>query len=587
LIEPLHILLNRRRRLRMALLLGGLLLGGLLEMISIGSIPAFVALLVAPERLFTLLPENDLTIGMVNMEPATLVFTGALFLAGLFFVKNLYLAGLIYAEQRLIRDVNITVSLRLLRAYLYAPYVFHLQHNPAKLIRKITYDSVQAVQVISGAMRIMRECLVLLVVFALLMLMDPLVSLAIFLLLGATTSVFYLRVRQTLAARGRLEQQHRAAQLKAVNQGLGAIKDAKVMGREASILKEYEQETRGLQRQQLYLRVVSEFPKLFLEATAISAVLVVSVIFMLLERPAQEMLPVLTLLAVAVVRMIPAFNGISWVLSSMRFQLPCLETVCRELTRLQDPAGEQELNNEPNTAADADRQPLQKAISLENVWFRYPEAADETLRGISLTIAAGESVALVGPSGSGKSTLVDIILGLLSPTAGQVLVDGEDIHNRLASWQRQIGYIPQDIYLLDDTIRRNIAFGLDNQEIDEVAVNEAIRAAQLEEFVATLSLGLDTVIGNRGVRLSGGQRQRVGIARALYHKPKVLVMDEATSALDNDTEREVIVAINRLRGELTLIMVAHRLTTVEGCDRVYTLSSGALFYGDTADNPVG
>ncbi len=569
-IEYLRILLDRRQRWRMALLLAGLLLAGLLEMVSIGSIPAFVGLLVSPERILVLLPEGSLSTRLAAVEPTSLVLAGAVALAGLFIGKNLYLVALINVAQRLVRGVSISVATRLFRAYLYSPYTFHLQHNPARLIRNTTYDSTQAVLVLAGAMRVAREGLVLLVIFFLLLAIDPVVSLAVFLLLGTTAAGFHLLVRKQLSAHGQLVRNHTARQLKAVNQGLGSIKDAKILGREPAILAQFADETRSIHQHQHYQRVMEELPRLFLETIAIGVVLVVSVVFLLLGRPFQEMLPVLSLLAVAVVRLVPAFNVISWGLSNIRFLFPCLESVCRELSEL-----EKHLPSDLATTATAVI-PLRQTITLKNLSFRYPNTGHDALHDISLQIRAGEAVAFIGPSGSGKSTLVDVILGLLPPAAGEVLVDGGDIHENLAAWQRQIGYIPQDIYLLDDSIRRNIAFGLPDNEIDENAVRKAIRAAQLEEFIATLPQGPDTVIGNRGIRLSGGQRQRVGIARALYHNPRVLVMDEATSALDNETEREVIKAINHLRGERTIITVAHRLTTVEECDRVYSLEGGRI-----------
>jgi ATP-binding cassette subfamily C protein len=219
---------------------------------------------------------------------------------------------------------------------------------------------------------------------------------------------------------------------------------------------------------------------------------------------------------------------------------------------------------------------IKHAIQLEEIRYCYPGAASQAIQGISAEINVGEAVAFIGVSGSGKSTLIDILLGLIKPMSGRISVDGIDIHENLPSWQRQIGYIPQDIYLVDESIRHNIAFGLADEEINEEALARAIEAAQLDDFVRRLPQGLSTKVGNRGIRLSGGQRQRIGIARALYYDPSVLVMDEATSALDNETEREVIEAITRLRGRRTIIMVAHRLTTVKNCDRLYVLEEGTV-----------
>jgi ATP-binding cassette subfamily C protein len=335
----------------------------------------------------------------------------------------------------------------------------------------------------------------------------------------------------------------------------------------------FEREVNGVYLHQAFQRVISQIPKPFLEVLAILAVLVVTVTFILLGRSLTEMLPVLALLAVAVVRMVPAFNSITSSLTAIRYQRSSLELVCDELLQFeQTPRSSRSTAQRDSSVIH----PLREAVRLEEVEYVYPNSSQKALDKISLTIRAGEVVALIGSSGAGKSTVVDVILGLLTPVSGRVMIDNWDLQDNPPAWQRQIGYIPQDIYLLDDTIRRNIAFGLVDEAIDEQAVAAALVAAQLDEFIATLPDGLDTVIGNRGIRLSGGQRQRVGIARALYHNPRVLVMDEATSALDNETEREVIAAINRLRGDRTIIMIAHRLTTVRSCDRLYLLDGGRI-----------
>lgn len=563
--QRLNLLLDRRQAIRMALLFAGLLLAAALEMIGLGSIPIFVGLLADPERVLASVPAGTVGNWLAGIEPAALALYGALVLAGIFIVKNIYLAGLAYAEQRIVRDVTASVSNRLFRTYLYSPYAFHLQRNPAKLVRNTTNEAAQAIQLISSAMKMTREILVLVVVFALLLIMDPWVSLSVFLLLGLATGAFYLQVRTTLARRGRYAQQHRARLLKAVNHGLGAIKDAKILGREPYLSAAFDHEVRGLHHQQLYQRMVAELPRLYLETLAVLAIVVVSTTFVLLGRPIQDMLPVLALLAVAVVRLVPAFTVITRALSQMRFQRPSLELVCNELRDMEPNVPVIPRPSARQTAAPDAFQEL----TLDDVHFRYPGASVDALSRVSLNIRRGEAVAFIGPSGSGKSTLVDVILGLLLPTQGQVRVNGVDTRHCLTAWQRRIGYIPQDIYLLDDSIRRNIAFGLGDNDIDDASVANALEAAHLGAFVEGLPEGLDTVIGNRGIRLSGGQRQRLGIARALYHNPQVLVMDEATSALDHETERDVISAINRLRGDRTILMIAHRMTTVAGCDRLY------------------
>ena len=284
-------------------------------------------------------------------------------------------------------------------------------------------------------------------------------------------------------------------------------------------------------------------------------------------REMASIVPLLALFSVAAFRLIPSVNRILSSMSLLRFSLPIINTLYEEL-KVTIP--------EPTVRSTNSVSFFQREISLNSISYTYPGASASALNGLSIIIQKGESVGFIGPTGSGKSTLVDVILGLLTPNAGQVAVDGQDIQQNLRAWQDQIGYVPQSIYLTDDTLRRNVAFGLPNEQIDDAAVRHAIRAAQLEEFVSNLPDGLETFVGERGVRLSGGERQRIGIARALYHDPAVLVLDEATSALDTATESGVMKAVTSLQGIKTILIVAHRLSTVAHCDRLYRLQGGGV-----------
>lgn len=571
-LNKFGVLLTGRQRSQMLLVMTGMFLAALMEMLGIGAIPAFVALLADPSRLLEILPDGPLEEWFRSTDTATVTLYGAIALAGIFLVKNIYIAMLIYAESRVHREVTASVATRLFRAYMYSPYAFHLHHNPAQLIRNVSSEVTQAVNLMSSGVLVLREGLVLVVVFVLLLLMDPLVSLSTFALFGATAGAFYFSVRRALKRRGRLAQAHRGRQLQAIKQGLGAIKDAKILGRERFLVDVFTVEVAGIQRHTFFQKVIMAMPRLFLEVLGVLAIVLVAVVFVLLGRSVESMLPVLALLAVGTVRLVPAFNTITASLTQIRYQYPSLDLVAAELSSL-----EQDAKVGDRCRVHGESGPkLQSAIDIHELQYRYPGANTEALRGISVSIAAGQAVGFIGPSGAGKSTLVDVILGLLQPTAGEVRVDGRNIQDDLAAWQAQIGYVPQSIYLIDDTIRRNVAFGLPDEEIDDAAFTCAMAAAQLDIFVNTLPEGAETLVGDRGVRLSGGQRQRIGIARALYHNPGVLVMDEATSALDSETEREVVTAIGRLRGERTIIIIAHRMTTVRGCDCLFLLDDGCL-----------
>jgi ABC-type multidrug transport system fused ATPase/permease subunit len=353
-----------------------------------------------------------------------------------------------------------------------------------------------------------------------------------------------------------------------LRQGLGGAKDVKLLGRERNFLDVYRLHNAQSAQVSQYQAMSQMLPRLWLELLAVAGLATLVIAMLAQGRNMATLMPTLGLFAAAAFRLMPSVNRVLNAAQVLRFCGPVVN-VLHEEVKLAAP----EPVSSPRAAASAG---FQADIRLVDVAYAYPNAAAQALEGLTLRIRKGESVGFVGPSGSGKSTLVDVVLGLLTPQKGQVLVDSEDIQGKLRTWQDQIGYVPQSIYLTDDTLRRNVAFGLPEDAIDEAAVERAIRAAQLEEFAASLPKGLDTLVGERGVRLSGGQRQRIGIARALYHDPAVLVLDEATSALDTATESGVMQAVIALQGSKTVLIVAHRLSTVAHCDRLYRLEQGRV-----------
>jgi len=570
--DRLFIILQRSDCGRLLLILLGTFIAGLLEMIGFGTIPAFVGLLIDPERLFSLLPASVFTDAVRRLNTAALVLGGAGLLGGVFVLKNFFIVTLVYAEAHLAQSLNASISTRLFDAYLRSPYSFLLQRNPSELIRNLTDDAVYASQYIKALMHLVREVVVSVCILLLMVLVEPVVSLTVFSLFALATASFYLLVHRVLVRRGRLCEAHWSRRVQIITQTFGAVKDAKILGRESHLVELFGKEVRDLQRHETFYDVVSTLPKHSLEALAVLTVFPVAAAFLLLGKPLPSMLPVLALYGVAVMRLVPAMSAINAVLVEIRYRQPAFDLVCAELNSLTNaivpqptkPAGHRRIKK------------LQDAVCLENVHYRYPGAFVDAVCGISLTINAARTVAFIGTSGAGKSTVIDIILGLLTPTSGHVFVDGRDIQDDLPAWQRQIGYVPQDIYLIDDSIRRNIAFGISDADIDDLAVARAVEAAQIESLIQSLPQGLETPVGHEGVRLSGGQRQRIAIARALYHDPSVLVMDEATNALDEETEYDVMDGVRKLHGDKTVIIVAHRRSTIEGCDRVFRFEDGRL-----------
>jgi ABC-type multidrug transport system fused ATPase/permease subunit len=344
------------------------------------------------------------------------------------------------------------------------------------------------------------------------------------------------------------------------------VKDIKMLGREKYFLDQFSLHNEAVANIGKRQNVMQSLPRLWLEWLAIFGLAAMVLSMLLRDKPLEALVPTLGLFAAAAFRLMPSVNRILGAIQGLRYAQPVIDTLYAEVRMLGG-------NSRP-----ASNLPVRflKSIHLKDISFSYNEASVKTLSDINLTIVHGSTIGFVGSSGAGKSTLIDIILGLLAPTNGQVLVDGCDIQTGLSCWQNQIGYVPQSIYLTDDTLRRNVAFGIPEDRIDNQAVQSAVKIAQLTDYIARLPDGLDTMVGERGIRLSGGQRQRIGIARALYHDPEVLVLDEATSALDVMTEGEVIDEVKALRGTKTILIIAHRLTTHSGCDKIYRIKQGHL-----------
>ncbi|MFN3597695.1 MAG: ABC transporter ATP-binding protein [Rubricoccaceae bacterium] len=568
-LRKLGYLFSARDQRNGAILFVLMFVGSALEVVGIGSIPLFVALIADPQRLTANPIVNRFVSALGITDQTSLVLWGAALLVVVFAIKNSYTIFLAGISSRYTQHRRVEIQQRLFRAYLYSPYTYHLGHNSTRLLHTLDRD---AEKVISGAfapvLNITREVIMMTLTAMLLFLVEPTISVVMIGMLGVVSFSYFQLIKPRIARLAKLSQYHHRAQMKAVQQGLHGIKDTKVLGREHYFIGEYKVSAYIRAKEAHQLAVTQAVPRLLLETVVVVAMLFVSGLMVWQGRAPQEIVPVLTLLAVAAVRMIPSFNILSSSFASLKNGEPAIDSVIEDLRELDGSSVPPPRNMTPLS--------FQSEIRFDNVRFRYPNAEVDALQGLSLTIPRGASVAFVGSSGAGKTTAVDILLGLLEPREGRLLIDGVDITGNTRGWQRQIGYIPQHIYLIDDSLRRNVAFGRKDDEIDDARVWEALEQAQLRELAESLPEGLDTVIGERGVRFSGGQRQRVGIARALYGRPDVLVMDEATSALDNVTERYIVEALERLHGEQTIIVVAHRLSTVRNCDILFLLDGGVL-----------
>jgi ATP-binding cassette, subfamily B, bacterial PglK len=561
-------LLSRQARWRWAALVPFALAAAAAEAVGAGAAFGLITILGEPARAATLPVASWIHARLPWQDDASVIAAFTLLVMAFYIARNALLAGVAWVQEQALSLSVRQLSRRLLAAYLAAPYAFHFRHNSAGLIHRVT-DAVHSVfrGVLGSLVNVACEALVVAGIVAILALTAPGVTLVAVVVVGGLLLLPLLLSRHATARWGRAVARLDGETLQTLQQSLGGVKEVKLTGRESFFLAQFDERVAGAARLRSRYTTVAATLRIGVETTFVCGLLAVSLLLTL--RSGTAALPLLGLYAYAGFRVIPSANRIMMYVSELRYSRAWIHDLRDDLAALPAPA-----------PATEPGEPIRftRAVALERVSYTYADAdeADRVLADVDLTIARGESIGIVGPSGAGKSTLVDLLLGLLTPTAGRITVDGRDIAGALRSWQRHIGYVAQEPFVLDDTIRRNVAFGVSDAEIDDRRVTAALTLTQLGDFVAGLPRGLDTLLGERGARLSGGQRQRVAIARALYHEPEVLVFDEATSALDTPTERELIAALEALRGVKTLVIIAHRLTTVRRCDRLAVLRDGRL-----------
>jgi ABC-type multidrug transport system fused ATPase/permease subunit len=571
-LKKLLDLLTPHERKRAGLLLGMILVMALLDMLGVASIMPFIAVLANPELVET----NAILKTVYTVSSNFGVDTPEQFLFALGIGVFLLLVGSLafkalttYVQLRFTLMREYSIGKRLVEGYLHQPYSWFLNRHSADLGKTILSEVSNVTDGgITPTMNLIAQGTVAIALLMLLIVMDPKLALIVGLTLAAVYSLIFRTTSALLARMGTERVKANQERFVVVSEAFGAAKEVKVGGLEYAYIQRFAGPAQTYARYQASAQVISQLPRFALEAIAFGGMLLVMLYLMAQSGGFASALPIIALYAFAGYRLMPALQQVYGALTQLRFSGPALDALHKDLMSLQ-PTGPYQ--QQPAL-------PLNQVITLNNIVYRYPNAAIPALKGISLTIPARSTVGLVGATGSGKTTTVDLILGLLDAQEGTLAIDGQPItdHNKRA-WQRAIGYVPQQIYLADDTVAANIAFGIEPEQIDQAAVERAAKIANLHEFVTNdLPQGYATTVGERGVRLSGGQRQRIGIARALYHKPQVLILDEATSALDNLTEQAVMEAVNNLGHDITIILIAHRLSTVRQCDQIYLLERGEV-----------
>lgn len=564
-LSTLWAILSPTERVEAIGLVGIMLVSVLLEMLGVGIVVPALAFMTGDAASLSS-PETGAWIEWLGgSSQMRLVAIGLLAFLALYAFKTVFLLFSAWRQVRFVSRVQADVARRLFTVYLTQPWTFHLQRNSAELVRNIS-DVPMFAQTGLGLLATLAESMVLFGILGLLVWFEPVGALVVGGLMAGATWILEKTVRQRLVRWGESYQHHSNLVYKLMLEGFNGAKDVKIRGCEKHFVNRFSKHRGAQVLAQGRLLLVNQVPRLWYELLAVAALCALTAILAWQGKSSTAMIPTLGLFAAAAFRMLPSVNRLAYSIQGLRYSTAVINTIADELR----------LRSGDIPTSPAVRMPFADAISVECVTFRYSGANADSLSGVSLQITPGEAVGIVGGSGAGKSTLVDVILGLLSPTKGHVRVDGTDIDSNLRAWQDAIGYVPQTIYLCDDSLKHNIAFGVPDDRFNETAFRRALRAAQLEDFVASLPERADTIIGERGVRLSGGQRQRIGIARALYHDPTVLVLDEATSALDTETEKSVMEAVDALHGVKTVLIVAHRLSTVANCDRIYRLDHGRI-----------
>ena len=538
-------------------------IGAILEAIGIGTILPLISV-IENENIFLEYPKVKYYVNICGIYTHTqLIVAVSILLILVFCVKNLYLACQLKMQINFSLKNQIYFSKMLMREYLFKPYLFHLNHNTATILRNVNNTGrVIFTDMYISAFQLLTEIITAFIIWLMLLWIDIFTATIaagfMAILLYSIMQVF----RKKITEQGIKQNEYAVSYLKWVNQGLGAIKETKVLRKENYFLQQFAKAYEEFGNANRKFLFINQLPRMIIETVVVSGLLLLIIVKMLLGAPPEQIVPILGVLALAAFRLMPSANRIVNLSNTIRFSMPLFDEVYNEYIDIKN---NKLRKNLINSITETNKINFDNEIKINNLCFNYSKNKT-VLNNISFIIPKGKFVGIIGPSGVGKTTFVDILLGLLEPTNGSITVDGIDIFTNIRGWQANLAYVPQSIYLIDGTIKENIALGVSENEIDNELIDKVLHMAEMYDFVYRQPDNINTNVGERGVKLSGGQRQRIGIARALYQKPEVLILDEATSALDNETEKSITDTILKLKGKITIIAIAHRLTTLQACD---------------------
>ncbi len=570
-LKKLWNILDAPVRGRVGLLLFLFLLGGVLEALGVGMIIPIMQVITNPARVAEI-PGISTIFGLIGISsPESMLMVFITMLAGIFVLKNLILLATVFFTQHTLSRGMARLSVRMFKEYLNSPYRFHLMNNSSTLLRNIIELPKEVYGSLLGPfLRLITELANVIAIVALLLAVQPEATAAMVAIVITAIWFFFRLFQERLTRWGRERQEYIRSMLKQTTQSVHAVREIKLSNSGTFFTELFLDTSMKWARLRILAEVVRAIPRAMIEIVVVSIMAVGAYYFIANGMRSDELLSVMGLFALAAIRLMPSASHISLNVADLHYNSAVIDLLHDDLLKFEEFRKETKERMSESEIAFTDR------IEIKGLSYVYPSSEVASLNDISLTIKKGEAVAFVGASGAGKTTLANLIIGLLEPTDGAISVDGQRIDCGFRSWQAKIGYIPQDIYLIDDTLRANIAFGVSHSDTDTAAIERAATAAQLGPVIDALPEGLGTPLGEHGVRLSGGQKQRVSIARALYGDPEILVMDEATSALDAETEEAVTEPIRKLHGDKTTIIIAHRLSTVMHCDRIFYMEGGAI-----------
>lgn len=571
-LKKINYVLNRKQKWNLFILLIVIFVGAFVELLGVSAILPIIDVALDPAAInnkWYLILICDAT--GIQDTGQMLVFLAAILII-IYILKNIYVLMMYSFQYKFIFNNQQRLSVKMMKSYMQQDYLFHVSKNVAEFQRNITNDVNGFFTVALNVLQFLAEFSVSVSLVIFLLLQDWVSTIVVASLMFIFMGFFTVFFKKVLVKKGEENRQINVQVTKWLIQSFSGIKEIKVTNGETFFISNYERNYKKFANVQRQQSILTYLPRPVMETVCICSLLLAMIVrIVVVKSDISSFVKTLSIFAFAAFRMLPSFNKITGYISAIMFNKPSIDAVYKDLKEIEKLQKQRIIDKQ-----DTENIILNNIIALNNLSFHYPESDKWVLKNACLEIKKNTSVALIGTSGAGKTTAADLILGILKPQEGTITVDGIDITKGMSSWHENIGYIPQTIYLMDDTIRANVAFGIPESEIDDNAINKAMKEAQLDAFVHSLPDGSSTMIGDRGVKLSGGQRQRIGIARALYRNPNVLILDEATSALDTETEKEVMAAIDGLHGTRTLIVIAHRLSTIKKCDKIYEVRDGVF-----------